>query len=486
MPDNAVIYLRISEDRTGEEAGVTRQREDCERRAKDRGWNVVAVEQDNDISAKGKKKRPGFEGVLQLIEDGAVQVVIAWHLDRLQRNRRDEVRLYELCEKKKVIVSLVRGPDLEWETPTGRYLADNLGSLARLEIEQKSDRQKRAQAQAAQAGRRVGGRKPFGYSTSGMEVEEKEAAAIYDGYRALLAGESLAEIARDWNGRGLTTGQRGNSGNRRDIPSPFTRSSVRDVLLNPRNAGLRSHITEEDREKAREEGRRVERHDYVLGPATWPPLVDEGTWRAAVDLLRDPRRRTAPANARALLTGVARCGICDDTVHSGGAAMTQPLRIYRCRSMKHVSRAAQPVEDYVSSVVVARLSRPDAADLLTDDAKPDTGKLREEAVILRTRLDSLAVDFADGALTASQLRAATERLRERLAAVEHELADAGRVDILGPLVSADDVRAAWDGMSVARRRTVIELLMVVRLLPPGRGTRTFRPETVEIEWATDE
>ena len=50
-------------------------------------------------------------------------MVAAWPLDRLQRNRRDEVRLYEVCEKYGVVVSLVRGPDLEWKTPTGRYLS---------------------------------------------------------------------------------------------------------------------------------------------------------------------------------------------------------------------------------------------------------------------------------------------------------------------------------------------------------------------------
>src|SRR4051812_40743198 len=99
----AVIYLRISEDRTGEEAGVTRQREDCERRCRDREWSVIEVEADNDLSAAGHRRRPGFELVLDLIASGQVQVVVAWALHRLQRNRRDEVRLYELCEKYKVV-----------------------------------------------------------------------------------------------------------------------------------------------------------------------------------------------------------------------------------------------------------------------------------------------------------------------------------------------------------------------------------------------
>lgn len=460
---NAIVYLRISEDRTGQEAGVTRQQEDCERRCRERDWTIVAVESDNDISAAGKRQRPGFEGMLQRIAAGEAQVVVAWALDRLQRNRRDEVRLYELCERKGVTVSLVRGPDLEWQTPTGRYLADNLGSLARLEIEQKSDRQRRAQEQAAKAGRRVGGRRPFGYEQDGATVRSVEADAIREGYAALLSGVPLAEIARCWNVRGLTTGQAGYKDGRQGVPSPFTRSAVRDVLRNPRNAGLRAYKGE------------------ILGTAAWPRIVEESTWRAAVDVLRDPSRRTAPANARALLTGVALCGVCGATVHSGGAAVTQHTRVYRCRTMKHFSRSAEPVDDYVSRVAVGRLQQPDAVDLLHDTTRPDAGHLREQAVALRVRMDSLAVDFAEGELTTSQLRAANARLREQVTEVEEQLADAGRVDILGPLVAADDVAETWNGLPVSRRRAVIDLLMVVRLFPPGRGTRTFRPESVVIE-----
>jgi hypothetical protein len=140
------------------------------------------------------------------------------------------------------------------------------------------------------------------------------------------------------------------------------------------------------------------------------------------------------------------------------------------------------VEEFVSAVMIERLSRPDAAALLVDHKKPDVDALRTEAVAIRQRLDALANDFADGSLTASQLRTATARARARLSDVESQMADAGRVDILGPLVAAEDVSAAWEGLSVARRRAVIDTLATVRLHPVGRGVRTFRPETVGIEW----
>jgi hypothetical protein len=134
----------------------------------------------------------------------------------------------------------------------------------------------------------------------------------------------------------------------------------------------------------------------------------------------------------------------------------------------------------VSEVVVARLSRDDAAELLTDDKQPDIEALRSEAAALRARLDQLATDWADGAMTSSQLRTATSRLKSKLAAVEARMADAGRVDVLGPLVLADDVRTVWEGLSVDRQRVVIDALMIIKIMPPGRGTRTFRPETVII------
>ncbi|KQQ27792.1 hypothetical protein ASF54_03265 [Frondihabitans sp. Leaf304] len=132
--------------------------------------------------------------------------------------------------------------------------------------------------------------------------------------------------------------------------------------------------------------------------------------------------------------------------------------------------------------MVARLSQPDARELTQTTNQPDTERLKLEAVGLRERLDILALDFADGTLTSGQLRTATERLRSRLSAIEAELADAGRVDLLGPLVGADDVAASWAALTVPRKRAVIDALAIITLRPVGRGVRNFDPDTVGIDW----
>ncbi|PPG35035.1 hypothetical protein C5E10_05385 [Pseudoclavibacter sp. RFBG4] len=210
--------------------------------------------------------------------------------------------------------------------------------------------------------------------------------------------------------------------------------------------------------------------------------MDAETWQAANLVLMDPNRRTPRQNTRHLLSGLALCGICGATVH-GGASRRPGQRAYRCSgSSGHISRKAEPIEQFVVATLVERLSRPDAAVLLRPDDSPDLDALRSEAAGLRSRLDSLAVDFADGALTSSQLRAATARIRSRLEEVERPLAAAIGGDMLSDLLGADDVTAAWEALSQDRQRAVIAALARVRIKPAGQGARRFDPATVGIEW----
>ncbi|KRA11481.1 hypothetical protein ASD61_05220 [Leifsonia sp. Root60] len=391
---------------------------------------------------------------------GKFDVVVAVDLDRLVRSVQDLVTLTETGAK----VLTVDG-EIDLTSADGEFRATMLAGIARFETRRKGERQRRANADRASRGKRSGGRRPFGYDQDGIAVRAQEAAAVREGYAALLAGVPVAEIARDWNARGLVSGQKrqARSGHAGE-PSPWVPSSVRLVLLNPRYMGKRAHLGE------------------IVADAEWPALVDESTWRAAEAVLTNPERFTGKSTARYLLSGLAVCGVCGATAHAGGNAR-RGIRAYRCSgSAGHFARRAEPVEDFVGTVVVARLSQPDARELLSERDHPDLGALRDEANGARARLDALAVDFADGALTSSQLRAATSRLRDRLAAIEAELADAGRTDVLGPLVDAEDVAQAWNGLSVARQRAVITALMRVTLHPPGRGTRLFRPESVGIDW----
>ena len=141
----AVIYVRISrDDGNTEGAGpIERQLADCRMLAQLRRYEVVAEEEDRGVSAYGEKKRPAWERVLEMVERGEVDVIVAWHIDRMTRNMVDLERLILLTEEHGVSVATVTG-DIDLTNETGKMVARILAAVARAEVERKATRQKRA------------------------------------------------------------------------------------------------------------------------------------------------------------------------------------------------------------------------------------------------------------------------------------------------------------------------------------------------------
>lgn len=443
----AALYLRQSKDSAGTGLAVDRQRVDCERLAAERGWTIVAIYTDNDLSASNGQRRPGYENLLALIDAGSVDVVVAWHIDRLMRRLSDLESLIVRCEKASVRVSTVSG-DLDLSTDAGRLVGRILSSVAQGEVERKSTRQKRAALQAAESGQ-APSRRAFGFTNAG-EHDPVEAPALVELYDRVLAGMTLV-AATKWLNAG---------GHRTTSSRQWDRSSVRKMLLNPRNAGLRAH------------------RGTVVATGTWTPIVTEEVWRATGDKITDPVRRH-PANARRWLGGGLYLCHCGSRVHVSYSQHKR--RVYQCQKSAHLSRSAEPIDELIEAVLVARLRREDLADLLAGEA-PDVAPLRSEAATLRLRLDQATTDYADGMLTARQLHVATERLTARLAGVEQALADAGRGSRLAPLLAAADPGQAWLDADLPTRQNVLGTLAVVTLLPSSRGRAPFDPESVRIEW----
>ncbi|MCE5290856.1 MAG: recombinase family protein, partial [Nocardiaceae bacterium] len=245
----AAVYLRQSLDVTGEGVAVARQREDCLRLCAEKGWTPSEY-LDNDTSAT-KGKRPGYLRMLDDIRAGTVQAVVAWDLDRLHRRPVELEEFINLADAHRLALATVSG-DVDLSTAQGRLVARLKGSVARHEIEHKSDRQKRAAKQLADVGAPKW-KTAFGY-TDDYQPHPIEAPLVRDAYEALLSGTSLKGIAAGLNANGMT----GRTG------KPWTHSTVSLFLRAPRNAGLREH------------------NKVIVGPGTWPGLVSEETFRAAL------------------------------------------------------------------------------------------------------------------------------------------------------------------------------------------------------------
>jgi hypothetical protein len=158
-----------------------------------------------------------------------------------------------------------------------------------------------------------------------------------------------------------------------------------------------------------------------------------------------------------------------------------------CREHNHLRRTAIPADEFVTAVILARLSQPDDADLLARQPDIDTAALAREVNALRARIDEAGNMWEAGELTRAEHRARTGRLREKLEAAEAALTDAAPRDPLAGLAGRPDAATVWAGLDIGRRRAIVDLLVTVTLLPARRLGRQpdgsyFDPDTVAITW----
>jgi site-specific DNA recombinase len=452
MTMTVAAYCRISDDRTGEGLGVERQKADCLALASSRGWQVGSVYVDNDVSAYSGKARPQYAALLDAVRSGRVGGIVAWHPDRLHRSPKELEEFITLVETNKVIVETVQAGQWDLSTSSGRLVARQLGSVARYESEHKSERVRRALEQRAAMGR-PHGRTAYGWTATGS-VKKSEADVVRKLAARIIAGESLRSIVADLNDKGVSS------------PSgkPWTKTMLKHIVTRERNAGL------------------LIRHGVVVGEGNWKPILDRGTWEQVRAVLNDPARKTSTSSAaKHLLSGLARCGVCGGPMR---ASLNRTVPSYRCAEKACVSRNRRDVEDLVVGVVLGRLARPDAADLLNPKRTDAARSAAEELSTLQARLDVAADDYADGKIDARQLERITQRLRPKIDAATTQARTLDDSPLLEGLVGVKDVRKRWDSLPLTRQRAVMDLLMSVRVMRAAQGARIFDPETIEIVWKT--
>ncbi|RSN64012.1 recombinase family protein [Streptomyces sp. WAC 04229] len=479
----AVIYCRISQDRTGAGLGVDRQREDCEALAERMGWDVVEVYVDNDVSAFSGKLRKDYRRMLADLDDGKATVVIVWHTDRLTRSIVELEEYIELSDRRGIATHTVQAGTIDLATPSGRMTARILGAVARQESEHKGHRVARARQQKAMAGEWAGGIRPFGWGVPTGETKKKvdrktgeeteapeldmakvvpdEAEALRFWVDEILSGASLRSLVKWCADKGITT-TRGN---------PVTHVELRDMLMRPRNAGIAVYKGEE------------------VGRGKWEPIVDEAKHRAVVAILMDPARKTTPGAAPKWLGSLLyRCGRGDCTgyvtvTQSGGRRYPS----YKCPTGHGGGRRAEVVDQYVEDTIVERLEKPDAHELLEPAPEGvDVAALQAEGEQIRARMRDLGGLFGAGELELAPFTEGMETARAQLDGVTRQLARAVTADPLAGLVGAPDVRAAWKALELDRKRAVLRSLVEVTLRTPRPGRMPdggyFDYEAVVFQW----
>ncbi len=278
------VYTRKSSEEGLEQEfnSLHAQREACEAyiaSQRSEGWVLVRDQYDDGGISGGTLERPGLKRLLADIEDGLVDVVVVYKIDRLSRSLMDFSKLVEVFDRNGVtFVSVTQS--FNTTTSMGRLTLNILLSFAQFEREVTGERIRDKIAASRRKGIWMGGVPPLGYEVKDRKlvVKEVEATSVRWAFQRFLEIGSGTALAREMADRDIQT----RHGNRID------KKFIYRMLNN------RAYI-----------GEAVHKGDSY--PGEHDAIIDRETWVKVHAILQEsPRKRAARtrADTPALLKGL--------------------------------------------------------------------------------------------------------------------------------------------------------------------------------------
>ncbi len=258
------------------------QRESCEAYVASQrveGWLLVPDRYDDGGFSGGNLERPALRRLMAEIEQGRVDVVVVYKIDRLSRSLMDFARLVEVFDRQSVtFVSVTQS--FNTTTSMGRLTLNVLLSFAQFEREVIGERIRDKFAASRRKGMWMGGHPPLGYDVKDRKlvVNEAEAATVRMIFDRFIRIGSATELARALGREGV----RGKTG------KPIDKGCLYKLLSN------RTYV-----------GEAV--HKGTAYPAEHAAIVDRALWDKVHAIMGEsPRKRASNTRAQtpALLKGI--------------------------------------------------------------------------------------------------------------------------------------------------------------------------------------
>lgn len=197
------IYTRKSSEEGLEQEfnSLHAQREACEAfiaSQKSEGWALVRDQYDDGGISGGTLERPALQQLLADIEDGLVDVVVVYKIDRLSRSLMDFSKLVDVFDRNGVtFVSVTQS--FNTTTSMGRLTLNILLSFAQFEREVTAERIRDKVKASRMKGMWMGGNIPLGYDVCDRKlvVNAEEAATVADIFTRFVEVGSATVLARE-------------------------------------------------------------------------------------------------------------------------------------------------------------------------------------------------------------------------------------------------------------------------------------------------
>jgi len=280
------IYTRKSSEEGLEQDfnSLHAQREACEAFIKSQegeGWRLVKTAYDDGGLSGATMERPALQRLLADINQGLIDVVVVYKVDRLTRSLTDFAKMVEVFDVRGVSFVAVT-QQFNTTTSMGRLTLNVLLSFAQFEREVTGERIRDKIAASKQKGMWMGGLVPIGYDVIDrrLVVNHTEAETVREIFRQYLEFGSVRLLMDELNRRGLRSKVRVARNGKRSGGNRFFRGALYELLSNPIYIG-------------------EIRHKGVRHPGLHAPIVDHELWDTTQLLLRSHAARRAPRATKA-------------------------------------------------------------------------------------------------------------------------------------------------------------------------------------------
>ena len=205
------VYTRKSSEEGLEQEfnSLHAQREACESfvaSQRSEGWALIREPYDDGGFSGGTLERPGLKRLLADIEEGLIDVVVVYKIDRLSRSLMDFSKLVDVFDRAGVtFVSVTQS--FNTTTSMGRLTLNILLSFAQFEREVTAERIRDKIRASRQKGMFMGGNVPLGYDVRNRKlvVVDADAAVVRSIFERFVRIGSATVLARELRREGIRT-----------------------------------------------------------------------------------------------------------------------------------------------------------------------------------------------------------------------------------------------------------------------------------------
>ncbi len=260
------------------------------------GWTIVEKHYDDGGYSGGTMKRPALQELFQDIENGLVDMIVVYKIDRLSRSLLDFTKMIELFDRHNCsFISVTQ--NFNTADSMGRLMLNVLLSFAQFEREISGERIRDKVAATRKKGMWTGGRLPIGYNVVNKKliINQEEAQIVRYVFKRYLEVPSELIIANELNEKGWHPKLR-NSAN---TSSVFQASNISSIIQNPIYIG------------------KIKFHNELFD-GIHQPIIEESLFQKVNKIKQEKyrgRSKLPEYKDDSILKNMISCSCCDSPMH---------------------------------------------------------------------------------------------------------------------------------------------------------------------------